>query len=153
MRKLEVNALASFRGDAQFELRDLGARRIEARIISEGCSVLFDQGDGPQLVATGSGELNIEVTIDGAAFVVVEATKPGFRTSVWAPWDREELIPDQKAGWRDDASYAQTELKPADHVPPEVADMIARINKQALIRDQLLRNELEARIQAAGRPQ
>lgn len=120
---------------------DVKGGQLKAVVKSDGVSVRVVRQDEHEVVlASGRGEMNIDVYLDGPSKVVFVADHADVMTSVhvvgWGPVE----IP---AGWLQSESFTQLDLKKPSDVPAAVQEMMERMQKNSLRREAALRAEIE----------
>jgi hypothetical protein len=110
---------------------------VALSLVSEGCSVLVEQGSESWVVASFVGAHECVFGIKGAFSLVVVGDGEKSRTSVLLPW-RDGVA----AGWAFGDSYAQLDLKSRDTISPELQLALDSMQRNFLMREQRLRDEI-----------
>lgn len=123
-----------------FEVEVKGGQ-LKAVVKSDGVSVRVSRGyEAEMVLASGRGEMNIDVYLDGPSTVSFLADHADAVTSVHVVgWGPVQNAP----GWLESESFTQLDLKKPSDVPAAVQEMVDRMQKNALRREAALRAEIE----------
>lgn len=127
-------------GDHTLDCSVVGTQRLEVDIVTEGCSLIYFDGDNEEglLLSSSFGAVSVVVVVSGDFKLLVRGDRENARTAVRLPaWLSHE------AGWSDGPSLTQLDLKKPDDIPPAIRHMMDTMQSNALRREAALRAEIE----------
>lgn len=146
MKTVVLSDWLSFEGLESVELT--GPGNVEVHYVTEGASFFVEAPDGSRvLVGTGvgNGVLRFALSASDVYYLVCNPFQSTNATSLYYQGQRALVV-----GWRNEPSITQTVLKGPDDVSPEFQRAIEAVHRNALIREQRLREHFEERLKGLG---
>lgn len=138
MREMILADWRGILGKAVFDFAQDGVQRVELDVVSEGCTVIVLNEGVTHVVGHGDGAMRCAFVARGPFSVGFEGWSPDTRISFRVP--QERLVP---TGWAEGDAFVQLDLKSRDEMTPELRDMFAAMNRNSLLREQKLREEIQ----------
>lgn len=118
----------------------LPSPQVKGFVVTDGASISVEVDGEQYLVASGRGSFTLDLVVSRPGELVVEADKASGSSSVhllgWGPTD-------QPAGFLDTPSFVQLDAKSRNAIPADVQAMFDLMQRNALLRENALRSQLE----------
>ncbi|AXH76272.1 MAG: hypothetical protein [Microviridae sp.] len=138
MKFVDVGKWVSFQKPTEFKWGSPGYGRYSVDVCSTGVSaVVRTEAHGDTLVAASEGLFSFTFGCVGDFALQFVGLHDGALTSVLLPWNVEHPI-----GWENDESFFQVDLKSPTAISPELEGVLRRMQQNALLREQALREEI-----------